>query len=247
MKIAIAQIRPKLSPNNLEKHMEFIKKTDAELVVFPELSMNGYKVKDALLEDAFEEVFFKNIPLEKDVVFGAAVKDRGKIYNSAIYTGDVFHRHNKVHLPTYGVFEEGRFFFKGNGFSSFETKFGKTVLFVCEDVFSGKAVEFVSSEKPDLIIVIAASPAREFKNGKLLIEEQWEAILKNMAVLSGGYVLFANRVGFEDGLGFWGKSKIINPKAQIEKEAEYFEEDLIECELNHRLTYTQKYFLRKES
>ena len=247
MKIALAQIKPKLSPDNLAKHLDFIKKSEADLVIFPELSMNGYKVKDALLEDAFDEDFFRNLNFDKDVVLGAALKENGKIYNSAIYLGEETHIHNKIHLPTYGVFEEGRFFFKGKEFKSFETKFGKTAMFICEDVFSGDAMEFVSKEKPDLNIVISASPAREFKDGKLLIEEQWEAVLKNMAILSGGYVVFVNRVGFEDGLGFWGRSKVINPKGEIEKEAKYFDEDLVEVELNHNLTYTQKYFLRKEN
>ena len=247
MKIALAQIRPKLSPDNLKKHKEFIKHTDADLVIFPELSMNGYKIKDALLEDAFEIDYFKNLNFDKDVVLGAAIREDGKIYNSSIYIGEEIHIHKKVHLPTYGVFEEGRFFFSGKSFNSFDTKFGKTTMFICEDVFSGDAIEFVSKEKPDLNIVISASPAREFKDGKLLIEEQWEAVLKNMAILSGGYVLFCNRVGFEDGLGFWGKSKVINPKGEIEKEANYFEEEMIECELNHNLTITQKYFLRKEN
>lgn len=146
-----------------------------------------------------------------------------------------------------GFLRKAGFFFSGKSFNSFNTKFGKTVIFICEDVFSGDAIEFVARVKPDLIIVIAASPAREFKDGKLLIEEQWEAILKNMAILSGGYVAFVNRVGFEDGLGFWGKSKVINPKGEIEIEAKYFDEDLVEIELNHNLTFTQKYFLRKES
>ncbi len=247
MKIALAQIKPKLSPDNLDKHLEFIKNSNADLIVFPELSMNGYKIKDALLEDAFSLEYFKNLNFDKDVVLGAAIKENGKIYNSAIYLGDEFFVHHKVHLPTYGVFEEGRFFFAGKEFNSFDTKFGKTAMFICEDVFSSDALSFVAKEKPDLNIVISASPAREFKNGKLLIEEQWEAILKNMAILSGGYVVFCNRVGFEDGLGFWGKSKVINPKGEIEKEADYFEEEIIECELNHNLTITQKYFLRKEN
>jgi len=245
MKVALAQISPKLSPENLDKHVNYIKKSSADLVVFPELSMNGYKIKDALLEDAFDLDYFRNISFEKDVVFGAALKKDGKIYNSALYIDSEIKIHNKVHLPTYGVFEEGRFFFKGDEFSVFDTKFGKTSMFVCEDVFSGGAVNFVSVNKPDLIIVIAASPAREFEDGKLLIEEQWDALLKSMAILSGAYVLFCNRVGFEDGLGFWGGSRVINPKGEIEKKASYFEEEMIECELNHSLTITQKYFLRK--
>jgi len=245
MKIALAQIKPKLSPDNIDKHIEFIEKTDADLVVFPELSMNGYKIKDALLEDAFDIEYFKKISFSKDVVLGAAIKTDGKIYNSALYIDENIKIHNKVHLPTYGVFEEGRFFFKGDEFKIINTKFGKTAMFVCEDVFSGDAVNFVSLNKPDLIIVIAASPAREFDEGKLLIEEQWEALLKTMAILSGAYVIFCNRVGFEDGLGFWGGSRVINPKGETEVKADYFEEELVECELNHHLTITQKYFLRK--
>jgi predicted amidohydrolase len=246
MKVALAQIKSKLSPDNINKHLEYISKTDADLIVFPELSMNGYKIKDALLEDAFDKGYFENLKFQKDVVLGAALKEGGKIYNSALYIGNEIFVHKKVHLPTYGVFEEGRFFFRGEGFNMFETKFGKTVMFVCEDVFSGDAINFVSQNKPDLIIVIAASPAREFTEGNLLIEQQWDSLLKSMAILSGGYVLFCNRVGFEDGLGFWGGSKIINPKGEVEKRAEYFEEQIIECELNHSLTLTQKYFLRKD-
>ena len=167
MKIALSQISPKLSPDNLDKHLEFISKTNADLVVFPELSMNGYKIKDALLEDAFSVDFFDKLSFEKDVVFGAAIRKSGKIYNSALYLGEKIFIHHKVHLPTYGVFEEGRFFFKGDSFSVFDTKFGKTAMFVCEDVFSKDALNIVALQKPDLIIVIAASPAREFKDGKL--------------------------------------------------------------------------------
>jgi predicted amidohydrolase len=246
MKIALAQISPKLSPDNLEKHLEFIKKSDADLVVFPELSMNGYKIKDALLEDAFDKEFFKNLKFDKDVVIGAALKEGGKIYNSALYIGDDIHIHHKKHLPTYGVFEEGRFFFAGNEFNVFDTKFGKTVLLICEDVFSGEAVNFVSSNKPDLVIVISASPARGFDENGLLIEKQWEALLKSMAILSGAYVAFCNRVGFEDGLGFWGGSRVINPKGETEVKASYFDEELVSATLDHKLTLTQKYFLRKD-
>ncbi|WP_024789321.1 nitrilase-related carbon-nitrogen hydrolase [Lebetimonas sp. JH292] len=245
MKIALAQIKSKLSPDNLNKHIEYVNKTDADLIIFPELSMNGYKIKDALLEDAFNVDFFKRLQFNKDVVLGAALKINSKIYNSAVYLGKELIIHNKKYLPTYGVFEEGRFFFNGSEFNSFNTKFGKTVMFICEDVFSSDAIDFVAKEKPDLIIVISASPAREFKDKKLLIEEQWESILKTMAILSGGYVAFCNRVGFEDGLGFWGGSRVVNPKGEIEIKSEYFEEELIECELNNKLTFTQKYFLRK--
>ena len=246
MKIAIAQIASKLSPFNLQKHKSFIEKTDANLVVFPELSMNGYKIKDALLEDAFSLDFFEKLSFNKDVVLGAAIRESGKIYNSALYLGEKIFIHHKVHLPTYGVFEEERFFFSGNEFKYFNSKYGKIIMLICEDVFSKDAISFVASNKPDLVIVLSASPAREFIDDGLLIEKQWDSLLKTLALLSGGYVIFANRVGFEDGLGFWGGSRVINPKGEIEIKASYFEEELIEIELNHKLTFTQKYFLRKD-
>jgi len=63
--------------------------------------------------------------------------------------------------------------------------------------------------------------------------------------LSGGYTLFANRVGFEDGLGFWGGSAIVTPKGEIEKSAKLFEVDTIFTTLNRKLSVTQKYYLRK--
>jgi predicted amidohydrolase len=241
MKIAIAQIAPKLSPFNLQKHKNFIEKTEADLVVFPELSMNGYKIKDALLEDAFNLDFFDDLKFDKDVILGAATKEGGRVYNSAIYLGKEKIIYHKKHLPTYGVFEEGRFFFRGSEFKSFNTKFGKSTIFICEDVFSSDAFEFVSKEKHDLIIVISASPAREFKNNSLLIEEQWDALLKSLAILSGGYVVFANRVGFEDGLGFWGGSKVILPDGKISHSCELFKENILTFEID-----TKDYLFNKQ-
>lgn len=248
VKVALAQFRPKLSPDNLRSHWFLAQSTDADIVIFPELSMNGYKIKDALLEDAFEVDYFRQLrTVGKDIVLGAAIKEGAKIYNSALYIDkkEIF-IHRKVHLPTYGLFEEGRFFFAGNRFETFETRAGKTAMLICEDAFSGEAFQFIAREKPDLTIVLAASPARGFKEGGLIIEEQWEAILKSLAILSGGYVAFCNRVGFEDGLGFWGGSRLINPIGEVEVRAPYFEEVVVEGELNHRLTLTQKYLLRKE-
>ena len=71
------------------------------------------------------------------------------------------------------------------------------------------------------------------------------SILKTSSILSGAYTVFSNRVGFEDGLGFWGGSAVINPKGEIEKSAELFEIDKIETKMNKKLSTTQKYYLRK--
>ena len=247
MKIDIFQTSPKLK-RNLDEVFELAKSSDANLVLFPELALNGYKIKDALLEDAFslEELeIFKS--LDKDICLGVALKEGHKIFNASIYFRDnetIVYK--KQHLPNYGVFEEARFFFAGNESFCFDTKFGKTAMFVCEDMFSGEIINFISNEKPDLVLVLANSPAREFKNNSLTIQDNWQAILKTSSILSGGYTIFANRVGFEDGLGFWGGSLVINPKGEIEKEAKLFEEDIISTKMDKKLSLTQKYYLRKE-
>jgi predicted amidohydrolase len=249
MKIEIYQTSPKLSKANLDIVLEKVKKSEADLVLFPELSLNGYKIKDALLEDAFclEELNdFKVLSKSKDICIGLALKEGHKIYNASIYFKDgeaIIYK--KQHLPTYGVFEEARFFFAGSGSFCFDTRFGKTAMFICEDMFSGDTINFISQEKPDLLLVLANSPAREFKENSLLIQDNWYSVIKTASILSGAYTLFSNRVGFEDGLGFWGGSCVVTPKGEIEKQATLFDEDVISTTLNKKLSLTQKYYLRK--
>ena len=249
-KIEIIQGSPKLSRDNFSWHLDAIKSSNADLLLFPELSMNGYKIKDMLLEDAFfidELDIFRELSLKKDICLGVALREEHKIYNASIYFSDgEYTIYRKQHLPNYGLFEENRFFFEGDEYFCFETDFGKTSMIICEDMFVGESIAYLSKEKPDLILVLANSPARDFNSNGLLIEDNWNSLLKSTAILSGAYVLFANRVGFEDGLGFWGGSKVITPKGEIEKSAKLFENDVIETKFNKKLSLTQKYFLRKE-
>jgi len=249
MKIEIHQTSPKLNKSNLDEILEIVKKSKADLVLFPELALNGYKIKDALFEDAFsldELNDLKILSQTKDICIGVALKEEHKIYNASIYfkNGEAI-IYKKQHLPTYGVFEESRFFFAGDESFCFDTKFGKTAMFICEDMFSGDILNFIAQEKPDLLLVLANSPAREFKSESLLIQDNWYSVIKTASLLSGAYTLFSNRVGFEDGLGFWGGSVIVTPKGEIEKQAQLFEMDTIDSKLNKKLSSIQKYYLRK--
>jgi len=248
MKIEIYQTSPKLK-RNLDEVLEIVKNSKSDLVLFPELALNGYKIKDALFEDAFyldELNDLKVLSQSKDICIGVALKEGHKIYNASIYfkNGEAI-IYKKQHLPTYGVFEEARFFFAGSESFCFDTKFGKTAMFICEDMFSGDILNFIANEKPDLVLVLANSPAREFKSESLLIQNNWYSVIKTASLLSGAYTLFSNRVGFEDGLGFWGGSCVVTPKGEIEKEAKLFEMDKIETTLNKKLSSIQKYYLRK--
>ncbi len=251
MIVAISQISPKLSRDNFDLHIEEINKVkeEADVILFPELSMNGYTLMDSVYEDAFdldELDIFASLSQEIDIIIGAVTKESHKIFNSALYfsNGKLLATHHKNNLPNYGMFQEARFFFAGESIETFQTAFGKCMMVVCEDLWRSSTIDKIASKKPDLLYVIANSPARDFDEGMLGIEKQWTRILSTTAILSGAHVLFANRVGFEDGLGFWGGSKIIAPNGKIEHEAKLFEKEQLIAKIDRNLSSVQKYLLR---
>lgn len=251
MKVSLAQISPRLNRNNIELHLKEIEACTADVIVFPELSLNGYLLQDKVYEDAFsvEELeCFLQASHSIDIVLGCALRENHRIFNAALYfsKGELKHVHHKVHLPNYGMFEEARYFFKGEKIDFFDTCYGKSAMVVCEDLWRAQSIADLSSQNPEIIYVLANSPARDFREDGLLIKEQWTAILKTTALLCGSYVVFVNRVGFEDGIGFWGSSMIVSPSGEIEAELKGFE---VQCEsfvLNKGLHFAQKQIIKND-
>ncbi|WP_373036029.1 nitrilase-related carbon-nitrogen hydrolase [Sulfurimonas sp.] len=222
MRVTLAQTSPKLNRSNLEEVCEIIDKfkCDSDLIVFCELSLNGYLLQDKLFEDAWnidELEKLQALSQDIDIVVGAAIKDENSFRNAALYfsKGRLLSQHNKVHLPNYGMFEEARYFKAGNIFESFESQFGKTSMLVCEDLWHKSVHIDLIKENPDLIIALVASPARGFSDDGLAIEDKWYSIIKIVARECNAKLTFVNRVGFEDGLGFWGASCTIDEKGHI--------------------------------
>lgn len=252
MKVALAQVSPVLNRSNVDLHLQEIKTCDADVIVFPELSLNGYLLQDKVYEDAFtlEELdCFVQASHSIDIVLGCALRQDHRIFNAGIYfsKGEIKHVHHKVHLPNYGMFEEARYYFKGESIEFFSTLYGKTAMVVCEDLWRAESIAELSAQKPEIIYVIANSPVRDFKEESLLIKEQWEAILKTTALLCGSYVIFVNRVGFEDGIGFWGSSMILTPAGEIEAELKGFETETKSFNLNKQLHFAQKQIIKNDT
>ncbi|MGD9969332.1 MAG: nitrilase-related carbon-nitrogen hydrolase [Sulfuricurvum sp.] len=250
MKVALVQFAPKLNRSNLENIVDLIEQhKSADVVVFPELALSGYLLQDKLFEDAWkiEELdVIAEASKECDVVIGAALWDNGKVYNSALYFsgGQLIHIHHKNHLPTYGMFEEGRYFACGNDIHVFPTPSGTAVMVVCEDLWRADTIAKISASNAEILYVLAASPARNFTDDGLGIEAQWDSLLKATALLSHNYVVFVNRVGFEDGLGFWGGSRVVTPEGEIEYLLPKFENASLEAKLNHRLQKVGRYLAK---
>jgi len=222
MRITLAQTSPKLNRSNLGEIVDIINthKNESDLIVFPELSLNGYLLQDKLFEDAWELSELQEIQeLSKDIdiAVGVALRDGDSFRNAALYysEGKLLNQHNKVHLPNYGMFEEARYFTAGDDFESFSVKDKKVSMLVCEDLWHESVHHDIIEENPDLVVALVASPARGFSDDGLKIQTQWYDIIKTVAKEANAKVVFVNRVGFEDGLGFWGGSCILNENADI--------------------------------
>jgi len=230
MRITLVQSSPKLNRSNLHSIIATVNeyKEKSDLIVFPELSLNGYSLQDKLFEDAWELSELQE--LEKlsssvDIALGAAIKDRGHFRNTALYfsKGKLLSQHNKVHLPNYGMFEEARYFERGDVFESFMVCNTKVSMLVCEDLWHKEVHKDLIHENPDLIIALVASPARGFNDNGLEIEDKWYEIIKEVAQECSATLIFVNRVGFEDGLGFWGGSCIVDANAVIKYKLPHYD------------------------
>ncbi|MBU1215984.1 nitrilase [bacterium] len=222
MKITLVQSSPKLNRSNLAQIIATINehKESSDLIVFPELALNGYLLQDKLYEDAWnldELNELKELSHEIDIVVGAAMRDENSFRNAALYfsEGNLLSQHNKVHLPNYGMFEEARYFHAGTVFESFNVRDSKVSMLVCEDLWHESVHKDLILENPDLIIALVASPARGFSDDGLEIQKQWVKIIKTVAKECKAKLVFVNRVGFEDGLGFWGGSCILDENATV--------------------------------
>lgn len=238
IKVCLAQIKPTLG--NVKKNLEImcsnIEKAIEEennVIVFPELSLTGYLVKDMVQSIAITR---KTVPQELleyskkiGIIFGAVEEDDEdfRFYNSAFYLedGEVKHVHRKVYLPTYGLFDEFRYFSKGDKFRAFDTKYGRFGILICEDAFHPSSSYILNEDGCQYMFMLANSPSRGGQGDKPSNLIIWETLAKTYSSLYGMYIVFSHRVGYEDGVNFAGQSKVFSPSGEIKIQLSLFEED----------------------
>jgi predicted amidohydrolase len=246
LKISLAQISSKLAniDANLEKHLSYIDKAIAEkadIILFPELSLTGYSVKDAVFDVAMASNDKRLEPLlaaskKISICLGLVeLTDNFEAKNTNLFleNGKITARHRKVYLPTYGVYEEKRYFTPGNRFRAFDSKFGRFGMLICEDLWHPSSTSILALDGALAIFVNSAGILRGVhQKDKPENIQIWENINKTSAHLFTSYLIFCNRVGSEDGLMFWGGSEIIDPHGKEVVKAPYFEENLITAEID---------------
>lgn len=247
MKVGLVQFSPLLGDvqKNLDSHLKYIeraKKEGIQLLVFPELSLTGYTLKDLIEEVALDP---QSHPIYQELkaasqhislVFGfVEERGRGLIYNSTAFlsAGKTQHIHRKVFLPTYGMFEEGKFFAQGKSFDTFPTPFGKAGMMICYDFLHYGACYLLSAGGSDIIIAISAAPGRGYsRDDRFDSSQMWELMGETISRFSTVFVIYCNRVGFEDGKPFAGGSFIYGPAGDLQAKGKYVDEDFVVHDMN---------------
>jgi predicted amidohydrolase len=246
--IALAQINTRLGrvEDNLEKHLTYIKAAqaqNADLIVFPELSLTGYVLQDLTPtvshRPTMDDPIFRPLleaSQKMDIMVGFVDEDvRNRFYIASAYLsrGKVLHVHHKVYLPTYGLFDESRFFAWGDGVQAFDTPYGRVGMLICEDFWHASPPYLLWLDGADLFLLQSASPGRGLGRESELETAHWvDHINRAYASLFTAFVVHTNRVGFEDGLNFWGGASVYDPNGQRLVSGPKHEEALVLAEID---------------
>lgn len=246
--LALAQINTRLGDveANLEKHLalaEEARRSGADLLVFPELSLTGYVLQDlafsvALRPNRENPIFSRLLQASQDIdlVVGFVDEDpRHRFYIAAAYLsrGAVEYVHHKVYLPTYGLFDEGRFFAWGDAVRAFDTRFGRVGILICEDFWHASPPYLLWLDGAEMMLFTSASPGRGLSAQPHLESARWvEHINQAYASLFTTFVAHTNRVGYEDGLHFFGGATLFDPNGELLAKGPYHEEALTLAEVD---------------
>jgi predicted amidohydrolase len=232
-RLALAQCAPALGDlkDNLDLHLELTQQAiteGADMVVFPELSLTGYFLKDLVPEVAMTLDDARLAPLFElskriDIATGVVLKsDDFRYYNAALYLsgGEVKHVHRKVYLPTYGMFDEQRYFAPGDRIRAFDVAGVRAGMLVCEDMWHLSSPYLLFVQGVSLLLCISSSPGRGvLANADADVAPgsvgSWNDLLQTVAEYTTSYVAYVNRLGYEDGVNFWGGSCVFGPGGQM--------------------------------
>jgi predicted amidohydrolase len=212
------------------------KEQGVDLAVFPEMSLTGYILHDQVYEQAepipgpsVQKVEELSKKTGVHIVFGMpelSGKTQATLYNTAVLVGPEGYigKYRKMYLPTHSVFEEKRYFRPGYEAATFQTSIGNIGLTICYDVFFPEVFRLPRLKGAQLIVCISASPA--------VRRSYFEILTAARALENTAYLAYVNLTGVEDGLQFWGGSRLISPTGDVLAKAKYNEKDFVICEVD---------------
>ena len=250
LRIALAQVAPRLGEleANLERHRELIRRARVEgagLVVFPELGLTGYLLQDLAGEVAMRLDDPRLAALAAETADGGSavvsfVEESGdhRVFIAAalMEDGEIRHVHRKVFLPTYGQFDERRFFAPGDTVRATPSRLGVGVgIAVCEDFWHLQTPQLLALDGAQVLINVSSSPGRDLAARNevgLGTATSWRTLMRTYAQLTTSFVVFVNRVGVDESMTFWGGSEVIGPAGEPIFSAPFFDDDLYLVDVN---------------
>ena len=253
--VVLAQIKPKLGciADNLALIEERIQQATAagtDLIIFPELALTGYFLKDLVPEVARQldsPEIMRMVELSRNISIAVGfveVTSDYRFFNTALYLEDgaIKHLHRKVYLPTYGLFDEQRYFARGEQFRAFDTKFGRMGMMICEDMWHLSASYILAMDGATTLICLSSSPARGISGDSLGSSDAWQKLTSTTAMFLNCRVLYCNRVGYEDGVNFWGGSEYIAPSGESMARAALLEDDMLAATVEEGVLRRERIF-----
>jgi predicted amidohydrolase len=243
LRIALAQLAPRLGvlDANLAAHRKVLAEArsgGANLVVFPELGLTGYQLQDLAAEVALRADDPRLIGLASEctgmsavVSFVEEAADHRLFISAALLEdGEVRFVHRKLFLPTYGLFDERRFFAAGDRLRATDSRLGVRIgLAVCEDFWHLAVPETLALDGAQILINVSSSPGRDLAaihEVGLGTAASWRNLMRTYAQLTTSFVVFCNRVGMDETISFWGGSEVIAPSGEPVFTAPLFDEGL---------------------
>jgi NAD+ synthase (glutamine-hydrolysing) len=205
----------------------------ADLVLFPELSLCGYPPEDLLLRSSMQRRIEQGLQRLLDevrgiyLVVGYPWLEDGQRFNACavIADGELLGRYYKQHLPNYRVFDEKRYFAAGSHPCVVEIKGVPVGLSICEDIWFPEPMRQAREAGARLLLSLNASP---FHLGKQVEREE---VLALRAREGGMPIIYVNQVGGQDELVFDGGSCVFDGTGELRQRTPAFGEGLYPLDL----------------
>ena len=232
IKVGLGQLAPRLGQldENLKTHHRLIGDARAQgvdLLVFPELGLTGYLLQDLNAEVALSPDDERLAELgraagDMSVVIGFVEEsdDHQLFISAALFeAGKLRYVYRKSYLPTYGLFDERRFFGAGDRIRAVDSRLGVRLgICICEDFWHLPVPYLLALDGAQVLINISSSPGRDIAavvEGGLGSADSWRTLMRAYAELTTSYVVFVNRVGVDESVTFWGGSQVIDPAGDV--------------------------------
>ena len=238
--LLLAQTGPKLG--NKERNLKQIseqaskaRRKNVDLLIFPELHLTGYTMRDEVshLAEPIPGPSTRKVETiarehRVHVIFGMPEESevKGVIHNTAVFVvpKGLIGKYRKIHLPTHSVFEERRYYRPGQDASVFKTDIGIIGLNICYDLYFPELTRLQALQGAELVVCISASPG--------LRRRFFEGFCLSRAMENAVYLAYVNRVGIEEGLQFWGGSRVIAPNGSVLAQCKYDVEEFQICKVD---------------